>query len=125
MEMNLRQTERFAEIGKVECQELCAIHGILDDISSKGCKIHFNCNVSVDMEEDYELTIKPSKNIHEGFLLIGHPKWFRNIGQTTEIGFSFLRSPDTPKFEKYIEEVHKDKVNLDDMDPSDVEKWLS
>lgn len=120
MDMELRGEPRFKDIGRVACKELCALTGILDDISTKGCKVHFSCSVSVDMESDYDLTLIPAHSIHEGFSLIAHPCWYRNIGEMTEIGFRILRSPDTAKYENYIKENYGKKND----DPQDMGKWL-
>ena len=40
-----RKNHRYPEIGRVIAPELCALPGILDNISFDGCKIHFPVSV--------------------------------------------------------------------------------
>ena len=59
MEQENRQHIRYEEIGRVNAPEICALPGILDDISSEGCKIHYTFPVVVDLETEYEIKLSP------------------------------------------------------------------
>lgn len=108
-----RKEERFLDIGRVDAVDICSLPGVLDDISLSGCKVHFPVPVSIDEENDYEMHIRPaSKCTLEPFVLICHPEWkIVKENNETQIGFSILRSPDSPQLASYIEEL---KVNKED-----------
>ena len=55
-----RQDTRYVEIGRVVAPEICALNGILDDISLTGCKIHFPCILDVNLDNEYNLKISLS-----------------------------------------------------------------
>jgi hypothetical protein len=55
METEKRNSTRFKEIGKITSQELCALPGILDDISASGLKVHYAFPVVVDLENEYDM----------------------------------------------------------------------
>ena len=77
---------------------------MLDDISIKGCKVHFPVPVSLDMENQYKLSITLPQQGTRPFRLLCNPQWQRINDSETEIGFRFLRSPDTPRLASYIGE---------------------
>ncbi len=116
MRADCRKNVRYTDIGRVDCADLCAIPGVLDDISLQGCKIHFDTSVAVNMDNDYELHVRPSRNVLDPIVLLCHPQWVRDIGSTTEIGFLVLRSPDSAKLASYIEKLHEES---DDFTSSD------
>ncbi|CAM4101676.1 PilZ domain-containing protein [Treponema peruense] len=98
MKKEHRKEERFYEFGRVEAGQISVLPGVLDDISETGCKVHFTNPVDVDMENDYTLLIRLARgNCGRGLNLLGHPCWVKSDGSKTDIGFSFLRSPDTPE----------------------------
>ena len=98
-----RQVTRYKEIGQVVSPELCAISGILDDISLTGCKIHFPCPVIVDMENEYELEISVSRGPDETPLhLMCQPQWSNEENGITQIGLKVLFSPDANKLKELI-----------------------
>lgn len=114
-----RKEKRFADIGRVDSVDICSLPGVLDDISLSGCKVHFPVPVTVDMENDYEVKIRPANKCSlEPLNLICHPQWNKNEGSESQIGFKILRSPDTPQLNSYIEELN----NSDS--PADVESLL-
>ena len=100
-----RQHTRFEDFGKIECFDLSPVSGVLEDISLKGCKVHFDSPVSVNTENDYELKIRLSRVNLEPLLLIGHPQWVKSSDLSTDIGFQFLRSRDTFRLESYINKL--------------------
>jgi len=114
-----RQDVRYADIGRVDASGVCALPGVLDDISLTGCKVHFPIPVVIDMENDFELKIKPAqKSSNNPFVLVCHPQWIKENNGETEVGFKILRSPDTPQLASYIEELEKnsdDPTNVNDM----------
>lgn len=115
MKKELRGDERYNEIGRVECEQIGALPGVLNDISKSGCKICFPFLANVDKEKEYIIFIQLTRtDFSEKFQLICSPQWLIQKDCQTEIGFSFLRSPDSPKLVKYIENL-KDKENSDDI----------
>lgn len=115
-----RKNVRYSDIGRVDATDICALPGVLDDISLAGCKVHFPIPVSIDMENDYELRIKPSHKAALALLvLVCHPQWKKDVGGESEIGFKVLRSPDTPQLASYIDLLQKDSD-----DPASVQSIL-
>lgn len=115
MKTEKRNSPRFTNIARVEAPELCALPGVLDDISSNGCKVHFPVPFDVNLENDCQLEIRFSHKLFSNPLeLIGRPKWFRLSDCETYVGFSFLRSPDTPKLNEFIEVLKNEEEDKDD-----------
>lgn len=98
MAYTIRQSLRYADIGRIDAPSLCALPGVLDNISREGCRIHYTVPVVVDLESDYELKVTLAAKPSETFSLLCHPRWAREDSGNTEIGFSVLRSPDYAKF---------------------------
>lgn len=99
-----RTDERYEDFGHVEAESICALPGVLDDISVGGCKVRFPVPVAIDMENQYNLTIRLSQSDSSPLHLICCPQWVSLKGSETVIGFSVLRSPDSPRLESYISE---------------------
>ncbi len=97
-----RKSVRFSDIGRIDAPQICALPGVLDDISRDGCRIHYMFPVVVDLENDYELKITPASSPMRPFRLICHPQWVNEDKGMTEIGFSFLRSPDYSRLIEYV-----------------------
>lgn len=120
-----RKSPRFEDFGKVECKEICPVCGSLDDISLTGCRLHFDAPISVNMENDYKIHLRLSRNSAANLLLLAHPQWKKeNENGGGEIGFLFLHSPDTSKLESYIKELLQEQ-NISEKNfgiPED-EKW--
>jgi hypothetical protein len=100
-----RKDERIIDVGRVEAPELCVFPGILEDISMFGSKIRFPAPVDVELNMDVDLTISPSGNTSQPLKIIAQPKWVKKEGNSTEIGFKFLRSPGTRLLNAYIEKL--------------------
>lgn len=123
MKKNLRKAVRFSEIARVECHELCALPGVLDDISSSGCRAHFPGVVTVDLESEseIELSIRFSNPDLPQVLqlvvvptrIVKHPE-----ESETEVGFKIMRSPDTPLLKEYIGKLQE--KSEDDSDITDL-----
>lgn len=114
MKKNNRKQERYDDYGRVDCPKICALSGILDDISLSGCKAHFPIKLSVDKDDEYILSIRSSNKYSASQLtMIAHIQWSSFDGQNTSVGFQFLRSPDTPKLASYIS-LLKDSSENDD-----------
>ena len=107
-----RRNPRYPEIGRVIAQELCALPGILDNISLTGCKIHFPVSVVVDLETEYMIKIALSRSIEEAPLqLMCKPMWASENKGSTQIGFEILYSPDDARlrdFVSYLQEMNED-----------------
>ena len=59
MDQENRLHTRYEEIGRITAPEICALPGILDDISLTGCKVHYSFPVVVDLENEYDVKISP------------------------------------------------------------------
>lgn len=106
MMLDQRKDERFIDIGPVEAPELCVFSGVLEDISLLGGKIRFPALIDVDSSSEITLKIVLSNShLSEPLILIGQPKWSTQEDSSTQIGFSFLRSPGTPVLNAYIEKL--------------------
>ena len=114
MEQENRQHTRYDEIGRVTAHELCALPGILDDISSEGCKIHYTFPVVVNLETEYDLKLSP---LHGASLaplnLICTPQWAKEHDGNTYIGFKINYSPDAHKLEDFIK--HLESISKKDL----------
>ena len=101
-----RGAQRFDDIGKVVCTEICALPGGLDNISRTGFKVHFPLSVTVELENEYELRIALAKKPGEPpLVLMCQPQWVRECENVTEIGFKTLYSLDQNRYMEYIEEL--------------------
>lgn len=94
--------------------ELCALPGVLDDISLSGCKIHYSFPVVVDLENEYELKIFPlHSSVNTALNLICTPQWVKEQEGNTFIGFKIQYSPDANKLNTFIsqlEQISKDEL---------------
>ncbi len=104
MAIEHRADERYEDFGKVDAEDLCSLPGVLDDISMKGCKVHFPVPVALDMDNQYHLNISLPQEGARPLRLICNPQWKKMNDSETEIGFRFMRSPDTPRLASYIGE---------------------
>ena len=105
MAFKQRKKERFLEAGKVSVPELCMFAGFLVDISESGCRIKFPIPVEADNERGYEASFSLSWNISlEPIVLILQPKWKKDGGSGSEIGFEFLHSPGKKMLLSHIEQ---------------------
>lgn len=103
-----RQENRYNDIGKVEIPEICALSGILDDISLSGCRVHFPCSVNVDMDMEYKVTFTPASSPDEEPLqLLCKPMWVTEKNDSTHIGFVNMYSPDEVRLQNYISFLEK------------------
>ena len=117
MRKELRGEERYAEIGRVECEQISALPGVLDDISLSGCKVHFPFPANLDRENEYTVFIQLSRqDFPDRLHLLCQPQWFvvNEKESQVEIGLAFLRSPDSPELARLIESL-KQKENSDDI----------
>jgi len=110
-----RQNTRYSEIGRVNCPELCALPGVLDNISLEGCKIHFPVAVVVNLENEYMIKITLSRTPEDNPLqLMCKPMWVSENSGATEVGFSILYSPDDARLREFIN--YLETINDDDLD---------
>lgn len=112
----VRRHTRYSDFGKVECPAICLVHGVLDDISKSGCKVHFDAPISISLEKDYEIRFRLSHSAQEPMLLVCHPQWIKENKGSASVGFAILRSPDTAKLESYIMLLHSDLTEDVDQD---------
>jgi hypothetical protein len=109
----MRKSMRFADIGRIDAPQICALPGVLDNISREGCKIHYMFPVVIDLENDYEVRITPSSSPMKPFTLLCHPQWVKENKGITEIGLSILRSPEYSRFVEYVNNLDSDAEELD------------
>ncbi len=108
-----RRHPRFNVTGRVDAADLCIFPGILLDLSLGGCRVRFPIQVTVNPDEEYQLKLKFSCDcISKSLTLLGRPAYVKT-SDSTEIGFQFLRSPDSPGLKDFIEEY----TNLNNQDP--------
>ena len=101
-----RQHTRYEEIGRIVAPEMCALPGVLDDISSAGCKIHYSFPVSINLENEYEIKLSPLHNGDQSPLnLICLPQWIKEQDGNTYIGSKIQSSPDAKRLEKFINQL--------------------
>ena len=62
-----RLSQRFDDMGRFMAADICALPGILENISREGCKICYQFAVSVDMDTDYEAKITFARAASEGY----------------------------------------------------------
>lgn len=109
-----RQHTRFEEIGRVTAPEICALPGVLDDISASGCKIHYSFPVVIDLENEYEIKVSPLHQPDQLPLnLICIPQWVKEQDGNTYIGLKIQYSPDANRLSTFIshmEEISKDQL---------------
>lgn len=114
MDTEKRNSTRFKEIGKITSQELCALPGILDDISASGLKVHYAFPVVVDLENEYDMEILPSSTTDLTPLKLKClPQWVKEQDGNTYIGFKILYSPDANRLNDFItrlEELSEDQL---------------
>lgn len=114
MDEENRQHTRYEEIGRVNAPELCALPGVLDDISSSGCKVHYSFPVTVDLEAEYDVRLSPLHHADQAPLnLICQPQWVQESEGNTYIGFKILYSPDANRlkdFIKQLDDLSKDQL---------------
>lgn len=117
MEQENRQDTRYPEIGRIIAPELCALPGILDNISFTGCKVHFPVSVVVDLETEYMIKVTLTRSLEDTPLqLMCKPMWVTENKGMTQIGFQILYSPDDSRlreFISYLQEMDGD----DDLTP--------
>ena len=114
MEQENRLHTRYEEIGRVSAPDICALPGILDDISAQGCKVHYSFPVVVDLETEYEVRISPLHGSNSAPLnLICTPQWVNENGGNTFIGFKINYSPDAQKLKSFIK--HLDTISKDNL----------
>jgi hypothetical protein len=112
MQTDKRKIVRFADVGRIDALEICVFPGVLLDISQGGCKSRFPYSREFNLDCDYELRIFPAhKRTQRPFLVIGQPRWQRQEGQATEIGFEFLHSPGIKALTVFLDTLELEQRN--------------
>lgn len=110
-----RHSQRFEDMGRFFASDLCALPGIVENISREGCKIRYQFPVTVDVDYDYDVKITFARAASDSFQLVCHPQWVREDGKFTEIGFKILPSTDYSRLAVYINQLEEDST-ADDID---------
>ena len=116
-----RQHPRYPEIGRIIAPEICALPGILDNISFTGCKIHFPVSVVIDLDTEYMIKVSLTRSVEDSPLqLMCKPMWVTEDKGMTQIGLQILYSPDDTRlreFIAYLEEMNEEEdLTSDDQD---------
>ncbi len=108
-----KREERFEEIARIECSEICALGGGLKNISLHGLECYFPSPVSINYEKEYSVLLKFARaDCVKVFDLVCNPKWEKEGEGKTDIGFEIMRSPDSPEFSSFIENLsEKSKIS--------------
>lgn len=113
---DLRKAERFEDFGRVENCSFCAVNGVLKDISKTGIKVSYSIPPVIDMDNEYEVTVRLSRGAVSPLSLIVKPaRVIESDEGETDVGFSILRSKDTPKLEAYVSRLEEDSVSSEDV----------
>lgn len=116
MKKDLREAKRFTEIGRVDCERICALPGVLEDISISGFSAHFPNPVFVDAEDEYTVFITFSRqDFSRPLEFVCVPKWKNEDESETEIGFKILRSPDSPVLASFINSLQENSEENPDL----------
>jgi len=114
MDIENRIDTRYDEIARIIAPDICVLPGVLDNISSTGCKVHFPIKTSADLENEYELKLISSRiGFDTPLKLMTVPQWIKENDDSTEIGFKILYSPDATRlqdFISYLDELSKDQL---------------
>lgn len=110
MKSDTRKTERFDDMGRVDIPAVSPMSGVLDNISTSGCKIHYQFPVTVSEGEDLEISIIFARAAMDGPVkLLCHAKWIKVEDGCTEIGLKFLPSRELVHIYEYIEELNQEE----------------
>lgn len=105
---NHRNSERFCDFARIDCDKLCVMSGVLTDISINGIRAEFNAPCDVDPDKEYEISLRMSRISAPPFELLVRPMWSDFSGGKTAIGFSLLPSKDSARLGSYIEKLRSD-----------------
>lgn len=109
---NLRKAERFEDFGRVENSEICVVSGILEDISENGIKVSYSVPPSIDLDKEYQVTVRLSRVADEPLTLIVKPaRVFDDDNGNVSVGFSILHSKDSARLEEYLSKLKEDSAN--------------
>lgn len=109
---NSRRAERFADFGRVENSEICVVSGMLEDISETGIRVSYSVPPAIDMDREYEVTVRLSRVSDEALSLIVRPvRIFISEKGQASVGFSILQSKDSARLENYIALLREDASN--------------
>ncbi len=109
---NLRKAERFADFGRIENSEICIVSGVLEDISTSGIKVSYSVPPSIDMDKEYEVSVRLSRVADAPLKLIVKPVRICNDNDSgkTYVGFSILHSKDSARLCDYLSLLKKDSA---------------
>ena len=116
MRQERRREARYPEIGHILCEQICALPGVLEDISTSGFRAHFPNPVFTEEEQEYDVRLTFSRQgVVHSLELFCVPQWKKETKSETEIGFKILRSPDTPLLASFIESLREQSEDSSDV----------
>ena len=93
------QTHAKARIVGLDCGEC-----VLKDLSIVGCCVTSAKQVDVKSGVQYAVDITPEKDAHIGrFEILAETKRIHSMEDSTELGFSILKSPKGKHFQRYVD----------------------
>jgi hypothetical protein len=100
--------EFFAEKGRVDCTEISALPGVLDEIALDSFRARFQKPIFIEEDKEYNvrLTFFPRNSVRE-LLLFCFPQDETDCGEEIEVEFKILRSPDSPELMDIIGDFRK------------------
>lgn len=113
MRKDQRKERRYKEAGKVECTFICALPGVIENVSNSGLNARFPNPAVIydDMEYTLHITLS-SSSVPRPLDLICLPVWKSKGDNETVVGFKVLRSPDSPLWSDFIKR-HEEKAKED------------
>lgn len=115
-----RKDIRYREMGHVDCPQICALSGVLEDISISGVKVHFPCPIILDDSKEYDLKLKMSqKPKMEAITVSCKMEWSQVEDSQTTFGFRIIKCDNKKILEEYIEFLKKSSQDddIEDMIP--------
>lgn len=127
----LRKDIRFTDFGRVECNDVCVLPGVLNNVSQNGLKATFPVLVNFDISElkndEFVISIRLSRFPSDSIELLAIPMWvFKdNSKGCTQIGFSILPTKDFTKYSNYITKMDELEKNETEWEKDTLDSIIS
>ena len=99
-----RKNKRYGTSAKVRIEGTQDENTMLKDISVTGCRVECPSYAEVEINSQYNMEIIPESTAKIGaFKLLVESKWIKTGGNSYEIGFFILKSPEGKQFQRYVD----------------------
>ena len=99
-----RKHTRYEAFAKVQIEGISDGEALLKDISITGCRVELPAYASIEPNTHYKLKVIPESEAGiETFFLDAEPKWIGSGVNSSEIGFSIVKSPKGKQFQRYVD----------------------